>query len=378
VGVRTVVVGMSGGTDSSVAAALLVEKGYRVCGITMRLWEDDIRFSEKSCCSPELAGAALSVCRKLGIPHYTIDVREEFRSSVVEYFAESYLSGITPNPCVICNRYIKWGKLIDIADMLGADYVATGHYARVRRDGPDGRFLLLRGIDRNRDQSYFLWALGQDQLSRTMFPVGGLTREEVGRIASGLGIRSLSRSGSQEICFIPDDDYRRFLEEKYGDRCLSPGEIRDLSGRVVGHHRGVAFYTVGQRRGLGLAFGRPVYVVDIDPESNVIWVGEGEELFRDSLVAGSTSWISVEGPEEGMRVRASLRYRHEGSDATIFPLTNDEVEVKFDEPQKAITPGQSVVFYDGDLVVGGGVILRRRGEGYGRKGRLERKQPQRK
>ncbi len=360
-GAGMVVVGMSGGVDSSVAAALLTSKGYSACGITMKLWEGSELFSEKSCCSPELAKSALSVCRMIGIPHYIIDVRDEFQKSVIEYFTGSYLSGATPNPCVVCNRFIKWGKLIEIADKLGMDYVATGHYARVQKDAAGERFLLLKGVDEYKDQSYFLWMLSQKQLSRTMFPVGDLRGDEVREVASELGMKSTSGPGSQEICFIPDNDYRKFLEERCGSHSIVPGEIRDMSGKVVGHHRGIAFYTVGQRRGLRLAFGKPVYVVDIDPESNTIWIGDDEELCRDGLVAGSTNWISIDTVEERMRVKASIRYRHGGSGATIFPLTNGEVEVKFDQPQRAITPGQSIVFYDGDLVVGGGVILRRSG-----------------
>ncbi len=360
-----VAVAMSGGVDSSVTAALLLERGYRVVGLTMKLWDYERVggnvHRESSCCSLDDIEDARAVAHQLGIPHYVVDIQEEFARTVIRNFEEEYLRGRTPNPCVLCNLHAKWRVLLRKALSIGAEYFATGHYARVIYDADSRRYLLLRATDRSKDQSYALWALRQDQLRYTILPLGELSKHEVRATAQRLGLRIARKAESQEICFIPDNDYRRYLQERFGPGVLREGEIVDTSGRVLGKHSGYPGFTIGQRRGLGIAVGKPMYVVDIRPELNQVVVGEREELFSRGLVAELVNWIAVERLEDPMQVWVKIRYRDRGSWATIRPHEDDprRVVVQFEEPQPAVTPGQSVVFYDEDVVVGGGIIAER-------------------
>lgn len=358
-GRERVVVGMSGGVDSSVAAALLVEQGYDVVGITLRVWpwhepeDPSKRFG--SCCSPETVEDARQVARRLGIPYYLLNHEREFDRTVVTNFASEYLAGRTPSPCVVCNREVKFGTLLGRALAWEALAVATGHYARTTRDSTTNRVLLWKAKDTRKDQSDFLWPLTQAQLARARFPVGELIKEEVRTKARSLGLVTADRPESQEICFIPDDDYRAFLERRLPG-AFRPGPILDRRGRLLGTHRGIAGYTVGQRRGLGLSPDRPLYVLALDPERNAVVVGEGSDLETDRLVATQVNFIPFDQPAGDLRVTAKIRHSHTPAPATLRPAGGDRVEVVFDLPQRAVAPGQSVVFYQGDLVVGGGII----------------------
>lgn len=352
---------MSGGVDSSVAAALLCERGYRVIGVTMNLWDYDRVGGnvnrDSGCCSIDTMDDARAVCHKLGIPHYVVNFRDEFEATVTENFVREYLSGRTPNPCVRCNTYIKWGALLRKAFDLGADYIATGHYARITRDSESGRYLLRRGVDRSKDQSYALWGLQPAGLRHTLLPVGEYTKSEVREIARRLGLRTAEKPESQEICFVPDNDYRRYLREKVPSLQEGVGgEIVDREGNVVGLHRGFPFYTVGQRRGLGLSLGRPVYVTEIDPRTNRVIVGTQDELEVGGLVAEQVNWVSIEGLASPRRAEVKIRYRDPGVVATLYPQDNGRVKVLFERPQRAVTAGQSAVFYEDDILLGGGVI----------------------
>jgi tRNA-uridine 2-sulfurtransferase len=365
-----IVVGMSGGVDSSVAAALLVEQGCDVVGVTLRVWPwkaaEDATERFGSCCSAETVADARAVARRLGIPYYVLNTEDEFGRAVIARFVESYRRGETPVPCVACNRDLKFGSLLRRAGAWDAVAVATGHYARVTRDPGSGRYLLWKGADPGKDQSDFLWPLTQEQLAAARFPVGHLTKVEVRAQARRLGLPVADKPESQEICFIPDDDYRGFLARREPDM-FRPGPIVDTSGRVLGTHRGLAAFTVGQKRGLGLAPGRALYVVDLDAERNTVLVGEATALEQRSLVARDVNLIAADGPVAPhrrdetvapLRVEAKIRHKHQAAPATVFALEGGRAAVEFDEPQRAITPGQSVVFYRGDLVVGGGVIDR--------------------
>jgi tRNA-specific 2-thiouridylase len=356
---QRIVVGMSGGVDSSVAAALLVEQGYDVVGITMRVWawaeptEATKRFG--SCCGTEAVDDARQVARTLGIPYYVLNMEEEFERSVVDRFIEEYRSGRTPVPCVACNSELKFGSLLARARAWDAAAVATGHYARVAQDGRTGRHRLLRARAEDKDQSDFLWPLTQDQLAAARFPVGELTKDQVREHARRLGLVTADKPESQEICFVPDDDYRAFLRGRDA-RMLTPGPIVDGQGQVLGRHTGVAAYTIGQRKGLGLSAGRPLYVVGLDAERNTVTVGDAGALEHDRLVARAVNFIACDPPDGPIRVEAKIRHKHRPAPATVRVLDDDGAEVVFDEPQRAITPGQSVVFYQDDTVVGGGVI----------------------
>jgi tRNA-specific 2-thiouridylase len=363
-----VVVGMSGGVDSSLAAFLLNQQGYQVAGVSVRLFDynnlEEDPCAEKSCCSAESIEAARQVCESIGIPHHVIDMQEEFKKEVISNFVEEYTRGRTPNPCIICNTKIKWKSLWTKAESLGADFIATGHYARVRYDQDKKRYHLLRGIDSTRDQSYALTGLSQEDLSHTIFPLGELTKKEVRTLAREHGLKVADREESQEICFVPDDDYARFIREwnakdnlKSGD-VIKPGPILNLQGEKLGEHQGIPFYTIGQRRGLKIAVGRPLYVVRIDPKKNVVYVGENEELFGSSFVVINVNWIAFDTLDDQMDCQIQIRYKHAAQKGTICPLTNGEVMVKFDKSERAITPGQSAVFYSGVMVLGGGVIDR--------------------
>ncbi len=366
-----VVVGMSGGVDSSVAAALLVEQGYEVVGVTLRVWpwrepDDGVkRFG--SCCSPETVDDARQVARRLGIPYYLLNSEREFDRTVVENFAREYAAGRTPVPCVVCNQEVKFGSLLRRARAWDAAAVATGHYARITRDGRSGRFLLWRGRDLRKDQSDFLWPLTQTQLEAARFPVGELTKDAVRDKARALGLGIADKPESQEICFIPDDDYRGFLRRRVA-HAFRPGPILDTAGVLLGMHEGIANYTVGQRRGLGLARDRALYVTALDPERNAVVVGNAGEVEVERFLAERVNLISQAALPERLAVTAKIRHGHRPTPATIRDVGSDErgqglVEVRFETAQRGVAPGQSVVFYQGDLVVGGGVITHRRPEG---------------
>jgi len=359
-----VVVGLSGGVDSSVAAALLVEQGFDVVGVTLRVWpwkeSHDAATRFGSCCSPATVDDARQVARRLGIPYYLLNSAEEFERTVIQDFAREYAAGRTPVPCTVCNRDLKFGSLLTRARAWDAAAVATGHYARVTHDAATGRFLLWRGADAQKDQSDFLWPLTQSQLAAARFPVGALTKIEVRARARSLGLVTAEKPESQEICFIPDNDYRGFLRRRIPE-AFAPGPIVDGDGRVLGEHAGLAAYTVGQRRGLGLSTGRTTYVTKLDPARNAVVVGSSREVEIDTLVARQVNWISIDELIEPRRVRAQIRHRHEPAAATVSPRERG-VEVVFDSPQWAPAPGQSVVFYEGDLVVGGGVIASSEGK----------------
>ncbi|MCR4438421.1 MAG: tRNA 2-thiouridine(34) synthase MnmA [bacterium] len=358
---QVVAVAMSGGVDSSVAAALLKQQGHTVKGLTMRLWEGPLP-QPHSCCFSETVRSAQGVCEKLGIRHYIIDLRQEFEREVVVNFVEEYLRGRTPNPCVLCNARIKWGELLQVAMSLGATQLATGHYARLAFSAESGRFVLRKGLDSHKDQSYALWGLTQERLARTLFPLGEMRKKEVRRLAALWGLPGADRPESQEVCFVPEGHYGDFVNEWAGrvGKRVPPGQVVDREGTVLGEHRGYPFYTIGQRKGVGVAVGRPVYVVDIDPAQNRLQVGTAEELLSTGLEATPVNWIAVECPEAGRVVTAKIRYKDPGFAATVEYADKERLVLRFMKPQRAVTPGQSVVLYDGEVVLGGGVVHARR------------------
>lgn len=360
-----VVVAMSGGVDSSTAAALLKEEGYEVIGLTMHLWDQtqDGKGSFGRCCSPDDIHDARRVADQLEIPHYVVNLKKAFEEEVVNNFVEEYLKGRTPNPCIHCNDRIKFGFLLRKAEELGAKALATGHYARIVRAPQvnhqrEKGYLLLRGKDRNKDQSYFLFTLTQEQMDKVIFPLGEKSKTEVRQQALKLGLRVAEKPESQEVCFIPDDDYRRFLEARKGKGILKPGEVVDRQGRVLGFHQGLYSFTIGQRRGLGIAAPHPYYVLALDRESNRVVAGRKDELQANGLVAEGMNWISFPEPEGEVEALVQIRYRHPGVAAVILPLGDGRVRVHFQIPQKSVTPGQAAVFYRGDEVLGGGWIER--------------------
>lgn len=357
---RKVVVGMSGGVDSSVAAWLLKEQGYDVIGVTMQIWQDEdaeVQEAEGGCCGLSAVDDARRVAMDLGIPYYVMNFKEEFRKNVMDYFAGEYVEGRTPNPCIACNRHVKWESLLRRSMAIGADYIATGHYAQIDRL-PGGRYSLKTSVTAAKDQTYALYNLTQEQLSHTLMPVGSYHKEEIRDMAERLGLPVAHKPDSQEICFIPDHDYASFIEE-YTGRELPPGNFVDLDGNVLGRHRGITHYTVGQRKGLNLSMGRPVFVVEIRPETNEVVIGDNQDVFTNVLRCDKLNWMAVDGLHgKPMDVLAKIRYSHKGSPCTIREIGNDMVECRFHEPVRAVTPGQAVVFYDGDYVAGGGTIIR--------------------
>jgi tRNA-specific 2-thiouridylase len=356
-GKTRVIVGMSGGVDSSATAALLQEKGYDVVGITLKLWPQDcVSRAEDKCCGPQAVTDARAVCHTLGIPYYLIDEAAVFQSKVIQYFADEYKAGRTPNPCVMCNQNLKFGRLIERADQLGAAYIATGHFARLeRRD--DGRVLLKRGRDLHKDQSYFLFSLQQDQLARAMFPLGEKTKSETRDVARHCNLKTAEKEESMEICFVPDNNYGGFLQEANLAQ-KHRGEIVDLHGHVLGHHDGIEFYTIGQRKGLGISTAKPIYVIELDAVNNRVVVGDDSALERDEFTVDRCNWIPFDDPSEPMEVTVKIRYNHPGTAAVVTPLGDARARVKLYPAQRAIAPGQAAVFYQDDLVVGGGWIAR--------------------
>ncbi|HWC19530.1 MAG TPA: tRNA 2-thiouridine(34) synthase MnmA [Terriglobales bacterium] len=363
----TIAVAMSGGVDSSTVAAILRAAGHPVVGLTMQLWnqrrlagrEGMPEHVQGRCCSIEDVYDARHVAEQLGIPYYVVNHQERFERDVVRPFVEDYLSGRTPIPCSLCNNHLKFDQLLITARQIGAEMLATGHYARIEYCEERGRWLLLRGRDRSKDQSYFLFGLSQEQLSKTLFPLGNMSKPEVRALAHQHGLSLAEKPDSQEICFIPGGDYKRFLDaylDEQGEELPdTAGELVTTSGEVIGHHAGIHNFTVGQRKGLGIATGSPLYVIELRGDKHQVVVGGDDALRSRTLSARRLNWIGCEAPHRPMRVKAKIRHRHEPADAEIR-MEHDRVQVTFDEPQRAITPGQAVVFYDDDVVVGGGWI----------------------
>jgi tRNA-specific 2-thiouridylase len=353
--VPKVVVAMSGGVDSSVAAALLQQQGYEVTGMMMRLWSETGREQANRCCTPEAQAMARRVSGKLGIPFYVVDAKEQFYTTVVRSFFDGYAAGKTPNPCVVCNQFIKWSFLLDHALALGAEFLATGHYARTRRTEAGG-WQLLRSTDRSKDQSYVLHVLTQDKLARALFPVGGYSKPEVRKLAETFNLPVASRSESQDLCFLGGEDYRDFLR-RTAPEISRAGPILTRDGKTIGEHQGLAYYTIGQRKGLGIASPVPLYVLAKDISVNALVVGTQDELGSTSLEAEAVNWIAGEPPTRPFHADVKTRYTARSAFAEVTPLDGGRVTVQFDSPQRDITPGQAAVFYDGEVVLGGGNIV---------------------
>ena len=356
---KKVAVGMSGGVDSSVAAYLLKEQGYDVIGVTMQIWQDEDPLAQAEnggCCGLSAVDDARRVADRLGIPYYVLNFKREFKENVIDYFMDEYMHARTPNPCIACNRYVKWEALLNRARELGCDYIATGHYARVVQLD-NGRYALKKSATDRKDQTYALYNLTQEQLAHTLMPIGEYEKEQIREIAAKIGLLIANKPDSQEICFIPDNDYAGYIERESG-KTFPKGNFVDLEGNVLGTHKGIIHYTIGQRKGLGLSMGSPVFVVDIRPETNEVVIGSNLDTFHDSLYAGKVNLMSVDALEGEREVVAKIRYSHKGAPCRIKMVDEDTVLCKFEEPVRAITPGQAVVFYDGDIVLGGAVIDR--------------------
>lgn len=351
-------IAMSGGVDSSVAAYLMKKSGYDCIGATMKLFhnEDAGIPGEHSCCSLDDVEDARSVAYSLGMPYYVFNFSERFEDAVIAGFISAYENGRTPNPCIDCNRYLKFEKLFLRARELYCDFVVTGHYARITREESSGRYLLKKGLDDTKDQSYVLYSMTQEQLAHVQFPLGNLPKSQVRGIAQEQGFINAKKQDSQDICFVRNGKYSDFIES-YTGKQYPEGDFIDKNGNVLGRHKGIIRYTVGQRKGLGIAFSRPMYVVKVNPSDNTVTLGTNEELFSSTLTANNINLISVAQINEPMRVKAKVRYRHTEQWATAVQLDHDTIRVVFDEPQRAITAGQAVVLYDGDIVVGGGTIV---------------------
>ena len=348
-----VVVAMSGGVDSSVAAALLKQQGYEVTGMMLRLWSEAGKEDSNRCCTPDAMALARRVAAKLDIPFYVLDAKEIFHDTVVNYFLEGYARGETPNPCLICNRQIRWEFLLNHALALGAEFMATGHYARIESE--DGRLKLLRAVDRSKDQSYVLHVLDQGKLRKALFPIGNHTKPEIRKLAEAFGLPTASRHDSQDLCFLAGEDYRLFLQRNAADM-LKPGDIITKDGAVVGRHTGLANYTIGQRKGLGISSSVPLYVLKKNAAANAVIVGTQDELGLRELIAHDTNWISGDVPNGSFRAEVKIRYTAKEAEALAIPLEHGQIQVQFDEPQRDITAGQAAVFYQGDVLLGGGLI----------------------
>lgn len=355
---KKVVIGMSGGVDSSVAAYLLKEAGYEVIGVTMQIWQDEDSCTLEEhggCCGLSAVDDARRVANDLGIPYYVMNFKNEFKDNVMDYFVSEYLSGRTPNPCIACNRYVKWESLLKRSLDIGADYIATGHYARLEKL-ENGRYSLKKSATAAKDQTYALYNLTQYQLEHTLMPVGEYTKDEIRQIAEDIQLKVAHKPDSQEICFIPDNNYAKFISENT-EAVIEEGNFVSVDGAILGRHKGITHYTVGQRKGLNLAFGYPMFVLEIRPKTNEVVLGNSEQVFSQKLYADKLNFMSIPDLDGDMVVDAKIRYSHQGSRCTIRKIEDDKIECVFDEPQRAITPGQAVVFYDGDYVVGGGTII---------------------
>lgn len=355
---KKVVVGMSGGVDSSVAAWLLKEQGYDVIGVTMQIWQEEEKDDQEEnggCCGLSAVEDARRVAASLEIPYYVMNFRQDFKERVIDYFIGEYQQGRTPNPCIACNRYVKWEALLKRSLDIGADYIATGHYARIDRL-ENGRYAVRTSQTASKDQTYALYNLTQEQLSRTKMPVGDYTKDEIRKMAEKIGLRIADKPDSQDICFVPDGDYVSYIEANSAEK-IEPGNFVLSDGTVVGQHKGIIHYTVGQRKGLGLSLGHPVFVLEIRPETNEVVVGSSEESMSYYVRANQVNFMSVEDLPEKKRVWAKIRYNHRGAWCTVEKTGEDEILCTFEEPQRAITPGQAVVLYEGEYVLGGGTII---------------------
>ncbi|MBD5639992.1 tRNA 2-thiouridine(34) synthase MnmA [Clostridium botulinum] len=352
---KKVLVGMSGGVDSSVAAYLLKEQGYEVIGVTMQIWQDDEEFTEKEggCCSLSAVADARRVANKIGIPFYVMNFKDAFKRNVIDYFVDEYMEGRTPNPCIACNKFIKFSSFLDKAMAMGIDYVATGHYAIIEKQ--KDRYIIRKSEDDKKDQTYALYNLTQFQLERTLMPCGQYKKSQIREIAKDIGLRVHNKKDSEEICFIPDNDHGRYIKNRFPNK-VREGNFVDKQGNVLGKHKGIVYYTIGQRKGLGIAFGKPMYVVDINPFKNEVVLGSIEDLLNTELVAKDINYIPFDTLKEPMEVEAKIRYSQIPSKAIITPIEDGRVRVNFHEKQRAITKGQSVVFYKDDLLIGGGII----------------------
>ena len=353
-----VVVGMSGGVDSSVAAYLLKEQGYDVIGVTMQIWQDQdvfVQSQEGGCCGLSAVDDARRVAERLEIPYYVMNFREDFQKYVIDYFVSEYEKARTPNPCIACNRYVKWESLLHRSLEIGADYIATGHYARIMQL-PNGRYTIRNSVTAAKDQTYALYNLTQEQLSHTLMPVGDYDKPHIRQIAEEIGLPVATKHDSQDICFVPDGDYATFIEEN-ADTPIRQGNFVTPDGKILGKHKGIIHYTVGQRKGLGLALGYPAFVLEIRPETDEVVIGTYEESLTHTLRANELNFMSVEDITEPIRVFAKIRYNHKGAWCTVEKTGEDEITCTFDEPIRAVTPGQAVVLYDGEYVLGGGTIL---------------------
>lgn len=357
---KKVVVGMSGGVDSSVAAYLLKEQGYDVIGVTMQIWQDEKQENIEEnggCCGLSAVDDARKIAFKLDIPYYVMNFKNDFKKYVIDYFADEYKAGRTPNPCIACNRFIKWESLLNKSKQIGADYIATGHYARIEKYPETGRYTLKISATAQKDQTYALYNLTQEQLKSTLMPDGDYTKDEIRDIAQKIGLHVAKKPDSQEICFVPDNDYAGFLEREYNIKS-SVGNFVDMNGNVIGRHNGIIHYTIGQRKGLGISFGKHMYVYALNTDKNEVVLCDNEQLFQNKLYASNVNFMAVEKLEGEKRLEAKIRYSHKKSPCTIKMKNENILECVFDEPQRAITPGQAVVFYDGDYVFGGGTILK--------------------